>query len=915
MLYFHSGARGANLWLRNSKGDLPLHEAVASGRRELVKWLLDGRPSQVNATNHEGRTPLHIAAATDNADLCRLLLDRGAEVNPVARSSKNEPLTPLDCATSRGHRSTAKYLQMQGGLPASKLSNTQIIIDSAQITGLPTRKVTSTKIDVRDRIRIEKREIVELSSPVMDRRKDVSNERDIDSKSSSSSDYDKVNRKMQKKYSDRHTEKRKKTMDKQKSFSDGYDSEFEVEKHKANKHKMKKELRTKKSRSKSEPSRRSKSSSRYHRRHLRSYSESSSESSSYSKKTKSKRNRKRTKHKKSSISSSSSESSDRHTTKRKGKKTSIYIENDEVKQTVNITNYKNVEQTQRNELMMRKENMENLQNPLETSTDQAIAPHTIKQKTLSETETDTISVKTNMVITEAQIHMERESSQHGSSELTVTMDSSNNVSIETSNLSVTHKDVNEEVREDNKIQIVERDKDIHLEDTSKEESQSKSEGITNTSGALEHERQELILDNLPKNIDDRVTTNQDISGDNIVTKDEPQSSPLEFNKESDKSLKETDIKTNSNDEEDKQKVISRNGSSETQRKTSFQVLSGPDENKTESKKEIILDLNLNTKEQTISLDKSSPSVSFSNKDEVFKIKDSENESEQLAEDSKCALDAENMETKENHESETVLKKEQETSKTSISSENDAIPDKGIITILDDPLFTNQELQESISQDEQNPIDNDLPLDQISPSRVSKFSKDSQASSRKSSIYETESYKVLSDTIETVDIGSGILKKSKSLIDGEHIKNRLLRDSSLGRIPSISDNEIYYSLSEANGRRKRFRKKGRIKSRMTIRSKSENSERGYESSGLLDSGFEPSPRPVQRCIMSPRLNAYYQQRKSARNTSKTDSKIPVRKPGDKRAVDMKSVTQRIQTNMRRSVEVIILISRTLIFYSN
>lgn len=91
--------------------------------------------------------------------------------------------------------------------------------------------------------------------------------------------------------------------------------------------------------------------------------------------------------------------------------------------------------------------------------------------------------------------------------------------------------------------------------------------------------------------------------------------------------------------------------------------------------------------------------------------------------------------------------------------------------------------------------------------------------------------------------------------------------------------------------------------MTIRSKSENSERGYESSGMMDSGFEPSPRAVQRRIMSPRLAAYYQQRNaSGRYSGKSDSRIPVRKPGDKYAVDMKSVTQRIQTNMRRLVTI-------------
>ncbi|XP_066157611.1 inversin isoform X2 [Euwallacea fornicatus] len=115
------GGRGANLWMRNARGDLPLHEAAASGRRELVSWLLAMRPSQVNSRNNDGRTPLHMAALNDNVDMCKILLDSGASVNPILRTSKNVFMTPLDCALQRGFRSTAKYLQMHGGVPASRL--------------------------------------------------------------------------------------------------------------------------------------------------------------------------------------------------------------------------------------------------------------------------------------------------------------------------------------------------------------------------------------------------------------------------------------------------------------------------------------------------------------------------------------------------------------------------------------------------------------------------------------------------------------------------------------------------------------------------------------------------------------------------------------------------------------------------
>lgn len=56
-----------------TKGDLPLHEAASSGRRELVLWLLDQRPKHVNTTSNDGRTILHIAAGNDYADMCKVI--------------------------------------------------------------------------------------------------------------------------------------------------------------------------------------------------------------------------------------------------------------------------------------------------------------------------------------------------------------------------------------------------------------------------------------------------------------------------------------------------------------------------------------------------------------------------------------------------------------------------------------------------------------------------------------------------------------------------------------------------------------------------------------------------------------------------------------------------------------------------
>ncbi|KAM3962514.1 LOW QUALITY PROTEIN: uncharacterized protein ACR2FA_003420 [Aphomia sociella] len=928
------GARGANLWLRNSKGDLPLHEAVASGRRELVKWLLDGRPSQVNATNHEGRTPLHIAAATDNADLCRLLLDRGAEVNPVARSSKNEPLTPLDCATTRGHRSTAKYLQMHGGVPASKLANTQIVIDGAPITALPTRRVTSTKIDVRDRIRIEKREVVELSSPIQERRF-LKDRNDSESTNESSSlDRKRLRRRSQSKYSGKH-DKRKRLIESQKSFSDGYDSEQD-DKDTKDHFDQKYKKSSRKSRSKSEPSRRNGSSPRHHRRY-KSGTESSSDTESYSEK-KSKRHRKRNKRKSSSSESSSSESSERRSTKRKGKKTSIHIENDDEKQSVNIVKYKSPENLQSVE---KNENM--LQNADKAAA--VIKPESekeesqlVKSKTLSETETDTLSVKTNMIVTEAQIHMERESTQHGSSELTVTVDSSNNISIETANLSVTHKDLDTEKKSDEK-QL--NQDDTLMYDTNVESMVRPPVNGSETETSMpvkqdEFDEKDELLNTKSSESTTKSELDQSASLTKSISKDIPSKSD-EVLKPTQDSIEETsnDTKINSTTStsliegtSNDTKINGTVSTSDRTRKRSFQVLSGPDEalliQSNDMSGDLKTSLDAPSIEQIESQDKSSsPVVSFANKDEVFESKDSDRPCDHLMGEHVDHTDVDNeaeyhiqdnlqKETSSNNIISSEEKRKEYTSTTCSSTEINQTVDKGLVTVIDGNLPTNDRaLQQVILENTDKDYDINLSLTQTSPRRIRKSSKDSQGSSRKSSIYETESYKVLSDVVSAPDaiITTGILKKTLSVSqidDGslEDVKDILdkddknIKESVYGRIPSVSDNEIY-SHSEVNGRRKRFRKKGRTKSRATIRSKSENSERGYESSGLMDSGFEPSPRALQRRITSPRLAAYYQLRNaSGRYSGKSDSRIPVRKPGDKNAVDMKSVTQRIQTNMRR-----------------
>ena len=65
-------ANKADLWIPNIRGDLTLHEAVHSGRKDLVRWLLAQKPGASDASNNDGRCPLHIAAINNHVEMCKV---------------------------------------------------------------------------------------------------------------------------------------------------------------------------------------------------------------------------------------------------------------------------------------------------------------------------------------------------------------------------------------------------------------------------------------------------------------------------------------------------------------------------------------------------------------------------------------------------------------------------------------------------------------------------------------------------------------------------------------------------------------------------------------------------------------------------------------------------------------------------
>jgi len=71
---------GANVNLKDKKGQTPLHHAAESGYTEGAQTLIE-RGARVNARDKAGRTPLHLAAEIGYTPTVDLLITKGARVN------------------------------------------------------------------------------------------------------------------------------------------------------------------------------------------------------------------------------------------------------------------------------------------------------------------------------------------------------------------------------------------------------------------------------------------------------------------------------------------------------------------------------------------------------------------------------------------------------------------------------------------------------------------------------------------------------------------------------------------------------------------------------------------------------------------------------------------------------------------
>ncbi|CAI4223306.1 unnamed protein product [Auanema sp. JU1783] len=98
--------------IQNYRGDLPVHEAVQAGGKDLVEWFLALNPESIDSQNHEGRTCLHLAAATGNIEMVVFLCSRGCFINPLMLF-KGSLYTPLDLAIRKDHQVIVEYLRMR----------------------------------------------------------------------------------------------------------------------------------------------------------------------------------------------------------------------------------------------------------------------------------------------------------------------------------------------------------------------------------------------------------------------------------------------------------------------------------------------------------------------------------------------------------------------------------------------------------------------------------------------------------------------------------------------------------------------------------------------------------------------------------------------------------------------------------
>lgn len=120
-----------------------------------------------------------------------------------------------------------------------------------------------------------------------------------------------------------------------------------------------------------------------------------------------------------------------------------------------------------------------------------------------------------------------------------------------------------------------------------------------------------------------------------------------------------------------------------------------------------------------------------------------------------------------------------------------------------------------------------------------------------------------------------------------------------RSGKYSDSELMKMDGPLNGRRKKYKKRAKSVKQLTIMDRSQQSKD-------QDSGFEPSPRTIRSQKLSTTRTIYTAGLPERPRVGdivdgrSMSSRYDQRKPGDKNAVNMSTVSQTLQRNIRRSV---------------